>query len=1310
MSKYLGYEQTGFANSSVTVTRAASGVTTPINHDSDPVSLYLPFDSDVQDTSANNHTVTSVASATISSTQAKFGGNSLSLNGTSQYLTIPDNNAFNFGGNDFTVEMWIYPTTIQQCGLYSQWGSGSNRSFKITMTGSGNVEVNGSRDGSTGSHLSITSSSTLSVNNWYHIAAVCVDGSVTLYIDGVDEGNDGIGGNLYNSTNNVAIGANIAGVASNLFAGYIDDVRVIKNVARYAKSFVPPSQAVGATLDGTNETNTTTDFTSLYLPFDSDVNDDSSHSHSVTASGDAAISSTQVKFGSNSLAVDGNGDFLSIPDSDTFNFQNGDFTVECFIRPDSINTSGMTSAVATFVDHDSNAGTTGAWFSFSQQNATLLWSVNNGTLITTSSCLSAATWHHVAAVRAGDTTTIYCDGVNVGSASDTQDYDDSTSRVLYIGKQNSNTRLFTGYIDDLRILKGYAKYTADFVTPTSAVGTSVSETVNDLSVLYMPFDAVANTTTTTTSSSDTKVRLNFEQDPVTDQGPGSVSLSGSTSSLNTTYKKFGSSSFDGNSNYISFNRSIFDVNADNWTVEAWTYQSSAVGGSANPDFVWQSWGSGNTRDFYAAIGAGNKIMFGYYNNDTSSFTYVYGTSALPTGQFNHLAWVKHNGDLKLYANGVQEGATTALGTVRSNATSLQISHTGTFSFVGYIDDFRMIQDNSLYTGTTYTEPTSTLTNTADIITTTLSGGFEDQARNHYVTKSGTAQLSAGVKKYGASSLLLDGDSDYLTIPNSGDFQFDNGDFTIEAWVYQTSAAGTDAADRHPIVSRMDGSSNRSFHFGIAESSGAQKLQFSFTTNGSSSTQYTFGGDVTINNWHHVALVRQGSTVTCFLNGTALGTTGNIGSSSIYVGTSDLTIGFRGLSSQYFTGYIDDLRIIKGHAKYTENFTAPTSAHGHVSIEETSTTSETYSDTKFLSGVWSLNDAESKMQDGEWIRNDSDTGSIPSGVVIKGAGLEVEGHRWYQTPAGPGLPSEDDLQYIVVGGGGGGGANIGGGGGAGGYRVFGPEPLSPGTYPVVVGSGASAMTGNNTPPGAPRDSRAGGQPLGGQNSSFNSKTAIGGGTAGGNWDGNPNGGAGAHGGSGGGAGGNSSPSAPGTHRSAGNGNTPSQPGGTASGAEPNQGNPGGLFNSGPGDAQAGGGGGATQAGGEGGGPGPSPGYPGDGGDGKQWPVTGKYYAGGGGGGHGKSTPYQPEGGLGGGGKGLTDNFTTQSDANATYYGGGGGGSRNGGPSGGPGFPGVVKIAYPGSSQAPNITGGTVQVNANTGYVIHVFTSPGNFVIS
>ena len=210
--------------------------------------------------------------------------------------------------------------------------------------------------------------------------------------------------------------------------------------------------------------------------------------------------------------------------------------------------------------------------------------------------------------------------------------------------------------------------------------------------------------------------------------------------------------------------------------------------------------------------------------------------------------------------------------------------------------------------------------------------FNDRSGNgHTGTGTGTAALSTDQSKFGGKSLKLDGNSDFVTYANSADFQFGADDFTIEAYVYQENAAGSDPADRHPIVSRADAQDERSFHFGIVSSGGQQRLQFSFTSDGSQATQYEFYGDVTVDNFHLVAVVRSGVDMLGFVNGTLLsssvvGATSRIGSASIHVGTSDLEIGHRGLSNQFFDGFIDEVRIVKGTAVYTGNFTPP-GAHG-----------------------------------------------------------------------------------------------------------------------------------------------------------------------------------------------------------------------------------------------------------------------------------------------------------------------------------------------------------------------------------------------
>ena len=258
-----------------------------------------------------------------------------------------------------------------------------------------------------------------------------------------------------------------------------------------------------------------------------------------------------------------------------------------------------------------------------------------------------------------------------------------------------------------------------------------------------------------------------------------------------------------------------------------------------------------------------------------------------------------------------------------------------------------------------------------------------------------------------------------------------------------------------------------------------------------------------------------------------------------------------------------------------------------------------------------------------------------------------------------------VSYMVVAGGGAGSHNAGGGGGAGGYREgkvntpqlpdsYTASPLaattgiqmSPGTFPVTVGAGA---TGNG--PGNPGPASAG------SNSVFSTITSAGGGFGG--QDDNY---AGGDGGSGGGGGGRCT-----SKMLGGSGNTPP--------VSPPQGNDGGngVTNS-PARGQ-GGGGGAGQAGSN------SPGAKagGAGGNGTPTNITGSDVtrAGGGGGGGGSGTPRPPNasGGSGGGGAGGQSAPSGGAGSNATANtGGGGGGGGDGSPAGGNGGKGVVVIRY------------------------------------
>ena len=195
-------------------------------------------------------------------------------------------------------------------------------------------------------------------------------------------------------------------------------------------------------------------------------------------------------------------------------------------------------------------------------------------------------------------------------------------------------------------------------------------------------------------------------------------------------------------------------------------------------------------------------------------------------------------------------------------------------------------------------------------------------RNATVTFAGTAQLSTGQSKFGGSSLLLDGNSDYLTISDTyWNTAINSGNWTVEFWV-RFAALGS---NEELIGNRGDVGGDSSNGWALRKKDSNNIIlywyeggQFNYL-NHAQGTQTALSADT----WYHIAVTRSGNTWKLFLNGTAEDTVTDSG--TIVTGTGNrLFIGNFGVN--YLNGYMDDLRITVGQARYTSNFTAPTSAH------------------------------------------------------------------------------------------------------------------------------------------------------------------------------------------------------------------------------------------------------------------------------------------------------------------------------------------------------------------------------------------------
>lgn len=187
--------------------------------------------------------------------------------------------------------------------------------------------------------------------------------------------------------------------------------------------------------------------------------------------------------------------------------------------------------------------------------------------------------------------------------------------------------------------------------------------------------------------------------------------------------------------------------------------------------------------------------------------------------------------------------------------------------------------------------------------------FTDASGNAVaITVFNGAKISTTQSKFGGASAFFDGTGDYLrTMTNSTLFDFSSGAFTVELWFYQTGSKRGHLISYREADWRMEVGPNQEVYWVTP-----------FTARITSAS-----GVAPLNQWNHLAAVSDGTTTTLYCNGTGQGTTtsnpfaGAGGSTGIYIGRNPAT------TARDFNGYMDDIRVTKGVARYTANFTPPT---------------------------------------------------------------------------------------------------------------------------------------------------------------------------------------------------------------------------------------------------------------------------------------------------------------------------------------------------------------------------------------------------
>jgi len=406
------------------------------------------------DNSSNNFTITRNGNASVvafspfnpsaSWSAATYGGSGY-FDGSGDYLTVPSNAAF-ATPLDFTWEAWVYRTTTSDDVLYT----GNVTDAFVVQIISNAVVIR-----QFGVANLITSSATVPAYAWTHIAVARSGTTLSLWINGSRTS----GGTTTNSTsfaqNGLLIGVNDIG--TNYLDGYLSGLRLVKGTAVYdptQTSITVPTAPLTAITN-----------TSLLLNFTNAGIYDATSKNDLETVGNAQISTTQSKWGGSSMYFDGTGDWLLSPASTLYAFNTGDFTIEGWVY------IGATPANACLFDTRNGFGTGGFGVFITNGTGIAIYTSSGTTIFTATSCLTTSAWQHLAITRNGTNFRVFVNGTQISSTVTNSANMSDGYLIIANALAADRNYPFTGYIQDFRITKGYARYTANFTAPTAAFPT-----------------------------------------------------------------------------------------------------------------------------------------------------------------------------------------------------------------------------------------------------------------------------------------------------------------------------------------------------------------------------------------------------------------------------------------------------------------------------------------------------------------------------------------------------------------------------------------------------------------------------------------------------------------------------------------------------------------------------------------------------------------------------------------------------------------------------------------------------------------------
>jgi predicted Zn-dependent protease len=937
-------------SSPVTSTNAGIGVTNGL------VAWY-PLAGDANDYSGNGNNGTLGGYPSFTAGVSGAANTALSLNGSSQYVSLGHPSLYNFGSNDFTFSLWFQTTatgTPQQ--LFScDDASGRQFIFDIDDLSAGTVTAylqNGS------AVVGYRTGNILSPNTWYHAVLVRqgnASGALTLYLNGTAVSSFGAFQNDFpftmgTTSSEVDIGRRTYAGYQQYFSGSMSSVAVYNRalaaseVATLYTNGLTGTTTTNSTPVTTNDppvttsTNTTIGVTNglvAYYPLAGDANDYSGNGNNGTMGGNPSFTVGLTGAANTALSLNGSSQYVSLSHPSLYNFGNNDFTFSLWFQTTSTGTSqqlfscdDMSGRQFIFDINDLSAGTVTAYL----QNQSAVVGYRTGNI------LSPNTWYHAVLVRQGNAPgalTLYLNGAAVSSfAAFQNDFPftmGTTTSEVDIGR-----RTYAGYQQYFSgAMSGIAVYNR--ALSASEVATLYTNGLTGGAVTDPPPVTTTNTPPVTSTNTGIGVTnglvawypLAGDANDYSGNGNNGTVMGGPSFTTGVNGAANTALSLNGSSQYVSLGHpTLYDFGNNDFTFSVW-FQTTTTG---TPQQLF-SCDDPSGRQFIFDI---NDLSAGtvtaYLQNGSSVVGYRTGNILSPNTWYHAVLVRQGNapGALTLCLNGAAVTSFAAFQndfpfTMGTTGTEVDI---GRRTYSGYQQYFSgsmsgiAVYNRALSAGEVVTLYTSgltggsgTSTNIVSDVTNGLSawyplaGDANDYSGNgNNGAIMGSPSFTTGVNGAANTALSLNGSSQYVSLGHPTLYDFGNNDFTFSVW-FQTTTTGTPQQ-----LFSCDDMSGRQFIFDINDLSAGTVT--AYLQNQSAVVGYRTGNILSPNTWYHAVLVRQGNApgaLTLYLNGAAVSSFAAFQNDfpfTMGTTTSEVDIGRRTYAGyqQYFSGSMSGMRV------------------------------------------------------------------------------------------------------------------------------------------------------------------------------------------------------------------------------------------------------------------------------------------------------------------------------------------------------------------------------------------------------------------